>query len=247
MKITIHRGINQIGGCITEFATNNSRIIIDLGQNLPDGDGIVNDNFAKKEEIARITKEIDAIFYTHYHGDHFGLFHLVPDRIPQYIGRIAKKVALCKHQRLSLLEERKELSEIEIAKIELMKSFEPDQVIQIGDIKVTPYFVSHSAYDSYMFLIEAEGKLILHTGDFRDHGYLGRGLLPTIKKRILTQGNIDFLITEGTMLSRPAEKVRHEGELQIELSGIMRKYQNVFVLCSSTDMERLSTIYSANK
>ena len=57
-----------------------------------------------------------------------------------------------------------------------------------------------------MFLIEAEGKLILHTGDFRDHGYLGRGLLPTIKKRILTQGNIDFLITEGTMLSRRQKK-----------------------------------------
>jgi len=247
MEVIIHRGINQIGGCITEIATSNARIIIDLGQNLPDGEGVVNDNFANKETIERITKGIDAIFYTHYHGDHFGLFHLVPDTITQYIGKIAKKIALCKHQRLSRIEERKEISEIEIGKIELMKSFEPEQIIQIGDIKVTPYFVSHSAYDSYMFLIEAEGKLILHTGDFRDHGYLGKGLLPTIKKRILTQGNIDFLITEGTMLSRPGEKVRHEGELQIELSGLMQQYKNVFVLCSSTDMERLSTIYSANK
>lgn len=31
MKVTIHRGINQIGGCITEIATSNTRILIDLG------------------------------------------------------------------------------------------------------------------------------------------------------------------------------------------------------------------------
>lgn len=47
MKITIHRGINQIGVCITEISTNTTRILIDLGQNLPDGDGKVQDDFAK--------------------------------------------------------------------------------------------------------------------------------------------------------------------------------------------------------
>ena len=41
MKIIIHRGIDQIGGCITEIATDNAKILIDLGQNLPDGEGIV--------------------------------------------------------------------------------------------------------------------------------------------------------------------------------------------------------------
>jgi ribonuclease J len=31
MKITIHRGIDQIGGCITEISTAKARILIDLG------------------------------------------------------------------------------------------------------------------------------------------------------------------------------------------------------------------------
>ena len=35
MNITIHRGLNQIGGCITEISTATSRIFIDMGQNLP--------------------------------------------------------------------------------------------------------------------------------------------------------------------------------------------------------------------
>lgn len=40
IEINIHRGANQIGGCITEIATAQSRIIIDLGSNLPGSKGI---------------------------------------------------------------------------------------------------------------------------------------------------------------------------------------------------------------
>ena len=247
MKITIHRGINQIGGCITEISNSETRILIDLGQNLPDGEGVVKDDFASREAIEKITQGIDAIFYTHYHGDHLGLFHYVPDNVQQYLGNVAKRVALCKHRQLSYIKGREELSAEEIAKLKKMGELSPGQSINIGDITITPYFVSHSAYDAYMFLIEAEGKKILHTGDFRGHGYLSKGLLPTIEKFILPQGKVDFLITEGTMLSRRGEKVMTENELQKEAGRIMTRYKNVFVMCSSTDMERLATFYAANK
>lgn len=247
MRITIHRGINQIGGCITEISTSEARILIDLGQNLPDGEGVVKDNFASREAIEKITQGIDAVFYTHYHSDHLGFFHYVPDNIRQYIGQVAKRVALCKHRELSYIKGREELSAEEIAKLEKMSELSPEQAIVVEDIKITPYFVSHSAYDAYMFLIEAEGKRILHTGDFRGHGYLSKGLLPTIKKLILSQENVDFLITEGTVLSRLGERVMTENELQKEAGKIMARYKNVFVMCSSTDMERLATFYAANK
>jgi len=98
-----------------------------------------------------------------------------------------------------------------------------------------------------MFLIEADGKRIVHTGDFRDHGYLGKGLIPTIKQYILSSGKIDFLITEGTMLSRLEEKVRHEYQLQLEVIEILKQYKNVFVLGSSTDIDRLATFHAAKK
>ena len=35
MNIKIHRGLDQIGGCITEISTETSRVFIDFGQNLP--------------------------------------------------------------------------------------------------------------------------------------------------------------------------------------------------------------------
>jgi ribonuclease J len=218
-----------------------------LGQNLPDGEGFVNDNLANFDAIEKITKNVDAIFYTHYHGDHIGLFHLVPDTIPQYIGKVAKQVALCKHKRLSFIKGREEQSEKEIAKIEAMLSFDYDQTITVGDIKVVPYFVSHSAYDAFMFLIEANRSRILHTGDFREHGYIGKGLIPTIKKLISKDGTIDFLITEGTMLSRLDQRVRNENKLKIKVKKLMKQYKNVFVMCPSTDLERLATFHAANK
>ena len=247
MKITIHRGIDQIGGCITEIATDKARILVDLGQNLPDSEGVVEDDFANPEAIEKITENVDAIFYTHYHGDHLGLFHFVPDSITQYIGKVAQRVVLCKHQRLSYIKGREAISANEISKIAHMHTFEAEQTIEIGDIQVIPYFVSHSAYDSYMFLIEANGKRILHTGDFRGHGYLSRGLVPTIKKLIQKRGKIDFLITEGTMLSRLDERVRHENTLKREVIERMKQYKHVFVMSSSTDMERLATFHAANR
>lgn len=57
----------------------------------------------------------------------------------------------------------------------------------------------------------------------------------------------DFLITEGTMISRLDERVRHENELKKEVIELQKQNKNVFVICSSTDMERLATFYAANK
>jgi ribonuclease J len=246
MKITIHRGINQIGGCITEIATANKRILIDLGENLPENKGILDDKWENSQLIEMLNSGIDAIFYTHYHGDHVGLFHYVPDAIPQYIGTVAKQVALCKYKQLSYILGREKLSKQEISKMKKMRTFVATQKItDIEGFKITPFFVSHSACDSYMFLIEAEGKRILHTGDFRDHGYLGKGLFPTIEKYILKE-KVDILISEGTMLSRLNERVQHENELKKKAIEIMKRYKNVFVMCSSTDMERLATFHSAN-
>jgi len=49
MRITIHRGIDQASGCITEIATEQARILIDLGQNHPDGDGNAQITLANSE------------------------------------------------------------------------------------------------------------------------------------------------------------------------------------------------------
>lgn len=239
MNITIHRGANQIGGCITEISTDGAKILIDLGSNLPNGQ--VRE--LTKKEVSSITKDADAIFYTHYHGDHVGLFHLVPKSVPQYIGTGAKEVMLCKYQTLA------KHTDLE-KEVEAIKRFNTYKVytdiIIKKKIKIRPYYVSHSAFDAYMFLIKVEGKTILHTGDFRTHGYLGKGLEYILRE---VQFNVDFLIIEGTTLGRKNEKMICEYDIKENTFKHLRSFRNkyTFALCSSTDIDRLSSFYNACK
>ncbi len=172
------------------------------------------------EEIKEKTTGMKAILYTHYHGDHLGHFANAV-ACKQFIGEGALGVSKIKFGTLQNASEKnlaegrteaaKELDKsAEMAALLKMETFRPNEPIPIGNFTVTPFFCSHSAFDSYMFLVEAEGKKILYTGDFRDHGYLGKGL-----KKFLTSfvGQVDILITEGTMLSRAAERVPTEAEL----------------------------------
>ena len=67
MNIKVHRGLNQIGGCITEIWTNTSRVFIDFGQNLP-GNGELTtseQDFGMVIDIIdKNMKEHEAVFYT---------------------------------------------------------------------------------------------------------------------------------------------------------------------------------------
>jgi len=231
MKITIHRGASQIGGCVTEIRTEKARILIDLGSNLPGSD---KPDF-KPEEIKTLTDGVDAIFYTHYHIG----FHNLVDPAKQYIGEGAKEVLECKYNALARHMEDKSCLEA----IQKMKCYKPEEEFEISDdLTIIPYYCSHSAFDSYMFLIKAEEKMILHTGDFRKHGYMGKALIPALKKYIK---QVDILITEGTMLSRSSEKVKPEREIQGDIADVLRKNKYVFALTSSTDIDRLASMKEA--
>lgn len=237
MNITIHRGTHQIGGCITEISTDGCRILIDLGSNLP---GTDSKEFTEAD-IERITKGVDAIFYTHAHSDHTGLGHLVDSSIPQYIGEGAKQVLLCKFKALS----KHDKCEQELQAAERMLTYKALDRIDVagkGKIVVTPYYVSHSVFDAYMFKIECEGKTILHTGDFRTNGYLGKGL-PKVLKAYIRQ--VDVLIIEGTMLSRNDEEVIHEKDIYTNTKQALQQHKYIFALCSSTDIDRLASFHKA--
>ena len=235
MKITIHRGAHQIGGCITEIESDNAKILIDLGANLPDSGA----KELNEEDVTELTQDVDAIFYTHYHGDHVGLFHLVPETVPQYISKGAQEVMACKY---NALKAHRDYSK-ELAALGRFRNYEAKVSINIkGKIRVTPYYVSHSAFEAYMFKIEAEGKTILHTGDFRKHGYIGGKLSDVLQYFV---GNVDFLIIEGTMLGRKGEKVIRENDIKQNTIALLKKHKYVFALCSSTDIDRLASFHQA--
>lgn len=238
MKLTIHRGINQIGGCITEIqSSSGTKILIDLGHNLPDGDGLAEDEYDVPENLDRLLDGVSAVFYTHYHGDHIAFEAAVAKKgINQYLGDIAKKIKMQFYAHMK--------NEAAFGAVRTFSKYRSGGTVSVGDIRVTPYYVSHSAADAYMFVIECDGKSVLHTGDFREHGYLGHCLWGTLRRYVVKR-NIDILITEGTMLSRDDERMMSERDLQQKAYELMSRYKYAFVLCSSTDLDRLASFYQA--
>lgn len=104
MNIKIHRGLEQIGGCITEIFTDTSRIFIDFGQNLP-GCGKPStpeeDENLVKTILSYNNKKHEVIFYSHGHEDHVGLFEYIPNTIPQYMSAGTKELLSIKYGLLS--------------------------------------------------------------------------------------------------------------------------------------------------
>jgi ribonuclease J len=110
-------------------------------------------------EIMGGRKKIDGVLLSHAHLDHFGLMGKLPQHIPIYMGAAtARQVQF--------------LDRFTPSKVGQINSrpFYEKNAFQIGDIQITPYLVNHAAFDSYGFLIVAEGKSLFYTGDFRGHG-----------------------------------------------------------------------------
>lgn len=240
MLLTIHRGASQIGGCVTEIKSGAARILIDMGSELPSGDGLVSPETMEIPGITAGEPDCDGVFFTHQHGDHIGQIDRILPGIPLYLGNTGREMHLALNERLNKIPgiDKSET----ISALNRAHTFTMEKPVKIKHIKVTPYWVDHSAFDAYMFLIEAEGLRILHTGDFRNHGFRGKAVEKVLAKLVK---QVDWLICEGTMLSRPDEKVMTEKELQEEARKLMRENQRVFVLCSSMNIDRIASFINA--
>jgi ribonuclease J len=236
MKVKVHRS-KQIGGCITEIRSDKgTKIIIDVGSNLP---GTASEDVP----VGELTEDCAGVLISHYHGDHIGDFDKVLPGVDIYSGKVAKEIFLALQKELN---EKRGIGNPEL--VENFRTFSIGRPFTLpnrnGDMEITPLMVDHSAFDAYMFLIECEGKRVLYTGDFRTHGPRGAKLLEVLKAYA---SNIDLLIIEGTMLSRNIKNTLTEHQLGREAKRLMReeKYKNTFLWCSSTNIDTIAEFYHA--
>ncbi len=250
---------NQIGGCVTLISTEvdgtTHRILIDYGSSLPGSDT------TEEFEYPWESEPVDAVFFTHYHGDHVGRLMDIPGNIPLYMGEVARQVMINIQAALTNVPEEGERHKQELEVLQdndRIHTFHRngncyDHVTDIPGFKIEPYSVDHSAYDAYMFLIEADDpkykngkRVILHTGDFRGHGRRGKVMLPVIRKYIHGNGRkVNTLIIEGTMMSRLEEKVKTETEMMYKAAEYLKENKYAFLICSSTNLDSLAGFYQA--
>ena len=236
MKIIVHRGTHQIGGIAVECRTDKTRILIDMGDEL----SLDPDFVSVPLHISGVTDTngtCDAVLFTHYHGDHIGQLNRIRSDIPLYTGELEKDIMLM------TAEHSYHKNDKLCDRIKTIHTYKAGIPFMVGDIRITPYSIDHSAIDSYMFLIEGDGKRVLHTGDFRLHGFRGKGILKLLDKLIQ---KVDVLLIEGTTLSRRVDtEPMTEAELQQKVKEYIQQYKYVFVMCASTNLDRICAMSKA--
>lgn len=250
MKLTIHRGTNEIGGSCVELQSGDSRILIDFGMPLVDPKKQPFDSKSiagksidelKAQKILPDVKglykdeqpQIDAILISHSHLDHYGLLNFANPKIPVYISDGARKLV-----EVSNIFQKKGIC---LSNTQVVKNKIPSR---IGNFEVTPYLVDHSGFDAMAFLLEAEGKRVFYSGDFRASGWKKRLFESFIKN---PPKNVDCLLMEGTMIGRQDESITDEPDVLLRIKKKIEKTEKNVLLayCSGQNIDRIVTFYKA--
>ena len=249
MKFIIHRGSHEIGGSCVEASTSNSRILIDFGIPLVSLEGQAFDaNQLKNKSVPQLKAEgilpdinglykdeqkgIDGILISHSHLDHYGFLQYVSPEIPIYLSQGASL----------LIEASNIFIPTKVGKLNT-RIIKHKKQLSIGDFTIAPFVVDHSAFDALAFLIEAEGKRLFYSGDFRAHGRKAALFKQLIEK---PPQNIDCLLIEGSALGREDARYKSEVEVEKRLAEILGERKNItFLFASSQNIDRIVSAYKA--
>ena len=236
MKVCIHRGSKEIGGSCVELESQGQRILIDLGLPL---DAETNDSKYLPDVSGLDGKENSflGILISHPHQDHFGLLAHVSEDIPVGMGAAARRI----------LKAAAPFMPGKWAAPEKGWDLESGAPFKIGPFTITPYLVDHSAYDAYALLVEADGKRLFYSGDFRAHGRKGK-----LFDRMLANPprDIDVMLLEGSSLGRIGHDKQFptETELEAQFETSFRETSGLaMVHCSSQNIDRIVSIMRASK
>lgn len=249
MRFKIHRGTKEIGGSCVEVWTDTSRIVIDMGMPLVNPD---RTPFDTRQTEKRSTTELiqegilpdipslyennskTALLISHAHQDHYGLMKHINPTCPVYLGFATKL----------LIELTNTFTGKEWA-IQNANHIKHEKRFDIGDIKITPYQMDHAAFDAYAFLIEANGKSLFYSGDFRMHGRKAK-LFDWFSANF--KQKVDYLLLEGSTLGRDKKPFETESELEEDFVKAFKETKGInLVYVSGQNIDRLVTIYNACK
>jgi len=236
MRIKIHRGTDQIGGCVTEYEHNGWRLFVDYGEELPGGpktgdlqvEGLTHGDLSKS-----------VLLITHYHGDHIGSITKLPEALPIYMGEVARDIQLVLSNHLkNKFPAHKEMVKL----LQEVQTFKAGKVFTFGPFSIMPVTVDHSAFDAYAFRIEADGVSAYHTGDFRLHGFRSSKFFKMLEQYV---GKVNYVVCEATNILRPNATSKRESALQRDFESLFKEKKSTVVYLSSTNIDRLFSLYHA--
>ena len=249
MHFVIHRGTKEIGGSCVEIWTDLTRIVVDFGMPLVNPDKtrfnsreltgssvgeLISKGILPNIQSLYDNSENTALVLSHAHQDHYGLISFLHKDCKVYLGKATQKLI--------------EITNIftnQDCSIPNPQHFESGKTFTVGDIELTPYLMDHSAFDSYSFLIRANGKSLFYSGDFRIHGRKAKAFYWFSHK---VQQKVDYLLLEGTTIGRVNKKFLTEGEIESEFAHTFKTSSGInLIYTSGQNIDRLVSIYMACK
>ncbi|MDB5438457.1 MAG: lactamase [Caulobacteraceae bacterium] len=213
MRLRIHHGAAQVGGNCIELQSGGKSLLLDLGLPLDSAPVL-----PQIEGLAHPDDSLLGVVLSHPHLDHYGLLPAVRADLPVWLGKGAINLlsAAAPFTAGSVLPQR-------------LTPYESSEPFQVGPFNLTPYLMDHSAFDAHALLIEAGGKRVFYTGDFRGHGRKAR----TFEQFLSTAPrDIDVLLMEGTSVGRTGEH-QSEADVEAQAAELMRKRAGLTLLCFS--------------
>ncbi len=231
LRVRIHRGAAQVGGTCVELDSGGDRILLDLGMPLDAEDGEIP--LPEVPGIRGGDPSLLGVIVSHLHGDHCGLVPYAAPGLPLAIGPVAALI----------LRE----AEFFTGRAPLPEPHWPlrdREAFEIGPFRITPYQVEHSAFDAFALLVEAGGRRLLYTGDFRAHGNDGEPFARLLRD---PPRGVHALLMEGTQIGDGrAGAGPGEAELRGALARRFREFPGlVLAAWSSQNLDRSRTMYEA--
>lgn len=238
LEARIHRGATEIGGNCLELRSQGHTILLDLGASLDESNPHLD--LPAAIGIGEPGPDPLGVFISHGHRDHWGLVPKLDGRIPVWIGRGASDVL----RAAAFWGTGVDLKET--------GHLQDQSPITVGPFTITPYLADHSGFDAYSLLIEADGRRLFYSGDFRGHGRKAGAFA-----RLLAAPprDIHALVMEATSLRSDAgdETVTAswlgpstETDVELDLAETLRATDGtVVVLGSPQNVDRLVTTYRA--
>lgn len=236
LNIKIHRGTHQIGGCVTEYEYNGWHLFVDYGEELPGGPKTGD---LKVEGLTHGDLSKSALLITHYHGDHIGNIVKLPKELPIYMGKLGREIQKVLSNHMKGVNESHRMM---VERLVYINTFKEGNEFQFGPFSIMPLTVDHSAFDAYAFKIVADGVSVYHTGDFRMHGFRSGKTSKMLQKYV---GEVDYVVCEGTNISRPEGASKKEYMLQKDFETLFKENKGCIVYLSSTNIDRLFSLYHA--
>jgi len=233
VRIRIHRGAAEIGGNCIEVQAAGKSILLDLGAPLM-GEAFGRDALPSIPGLTDGSNhDLLGIVISHPHADHYGLAEHAHPSLPICIGREADK----------LLRAAKSFGPFGAA-FTNVRHYGSRRPFMVGPFRLTPYLADHSAFDSYSFLIEADGKRVFYSGDLRGHGWKKWAFENLLNDPPIS---VDAMVLEGTTLGRDQDEAQvHESDLVDTLTDQIRDTSGlVLAAFSGQNIDRLVSFFKA--